>query len=186
MRTGALGFSKSANFSGESLHSSSSDFGKVTFKRAVPLKLLCQNLARWSESSPHLLAGGFVFIAYPDLETQPQLPGWVGVCEFKGTLSHWAFVLSGPVCPGLSDTNFSKCFRKSPRKQLGFFASSRAILGGKRGGHCVWHRSVNWENGKLWLLPTGVDVKPKDRWAKINVDVKVGLHMPFCLSSFHS
>lgn len=50
----------------------------------------------------------------------------------------------------------------------------------------MWHRSMNWENGKLWLLPIGIDVKTKDRWAKINFDVKVGLRVFFCLSSFHS
>lgn len=109
---------------------------------------------------------------------------WVGVCEFKGPLSHWAFDLSGPVCPELWDTNVSSALERARGSSLGYL--HQVILGGERGGRCVWHRSTNWENGKLWLLPTGVNVQPKDRWIKINFDVKVGLHVPFCPSSFHS
>lgn len=44
----------------------------------------------------------------------------------------------------------SPVFRKSQRKQLGLFASLKAILDVERGGRCVWHRSMNWENGKAF------------------------------------
>lgn len=59
-------------------------FGRVTFGRAVcatetSVPKLCA--LKSVQSAPP--AGGFMFAAYLDLESQPQLPGWVGVCEFK-------------------------------------------------------------------------------------------------------
>lgn len=59
-----------------------------------------------------------MFIAYLDIES--QLPGWVGVCGFKGALSHRAFVLSGPVCPELSDTNVSSALERAKGSSLDY------------------------------------------------------------------
>ena len=44
----------------------------------------------------------------------------MGVREFKGALSHRAFVLSGLVCPVLSDTNASSALEKVKGSSLDY------------------------------------------------------------------